>query len=144
MWYTQLYASGIFLFLFLWMTLPGCLFAVVIECFMIGVNVWWVYLAPQNITRAISVLTLGNKVILYCKPTVSVDVKQHSTNEKDGRAIVERFLFPASLSPARGLQLARMSVCSSSPSLLTLWNFINQLLIRTYICLWYCRVYLCL
>ena len=39
---------------------------VVIKCFMIGVNVWWVYLAPQNIPRAISVLTLGNKVILYC------------------------------------------------------------------------------
>ena len=34
---------------------------------MIGVNVWWVYLAPQNIPRAISVLTLGNKVVLlYC------------------------------------------------------------------------------
>ena len=47
--------------------LPGCLFAVVIKCFMIGVNVWWVYLAPQNIPRVISVLTLGNKVILlYC------------------------------------------------------------------------------
>ena len=45
--------------------LPGCLFAVVIKCFMIGVNVWWVYLAPQNIPRANSVLTLGNKVILY-------------------------------------------------------------------------------
>ena len=38
---------------------------VVIKCFMIGVNVWWVYLAPQNIPRAISVLTLGDKVILY-------------------------------------------------------------------------------
>ena len=36
------------------------------QCFMIGVNVWWVvYLASQNIPRAI-VLTLGNKVILYC------------------------------------------------------------------------------
>ena len=33
---------------------------------MIGVNAWWVYLAPQNIPRAIRVLTLGNKVILYC------------------------------------------------------------------------------
>ena len=32
---------------------------------MIGVIVWWVYLAPQNIPRAISVLTLGNKVVLY-------------------------------------------------------------------------------
>ena len=32
---------------------------------MFGVNVWWVYLAPQNIPRAI-VLTLGNKVIFYC------------------------------------------------------------------------------
>ena len=31
---------------------------------MIGMNVWWVYLAPQNIPRAI-VLTLGNKVILF-------------------------------------------------------------------------------
>ena len=39
---------------------------VVIKCFMIGVNVWWVYLAPQNIPRAVNVLTLGNKVILYC------------------------------------------------------------------------------
>ena len=36
-----------------------------ILCFMIRVNVWWVYLAPQNIPRTISVLTLGNKVILY-------------------------------------------------------------------------------
>ena len=46
--------------------LPGCLFAVVaVKCFMVGVNVWWVYLAPQNIPRAISVLSLGNKVILY-------------------------------------------------------------------------------
>ena len=69
MWCAQLGASWIFLSCFyLWMTfLPGCLFAVVvIKCFMIGVNVWWVYLAPQNIPRAISVLTLGNKVILYC------------------------------------------------------------------------------
>ena len=43
-------------------------FAVVVttKCFMIGVTVWWVYLAPQNIPRAISVLTLGNKVVLYC------------------------------------------------------------------------------
>ena len=31
---------------------------------MIGMNVWWVYLAPQNIPSAI-VLTLGNKVGLY-------------------------------------------------------------------------------
>ena len=54
--------------MFLSMTdfLPGCLSAVIIKCFMIGVSVWWVYLAPQNIPRAISVLTLGNKVILYC------------------------------------------------------------------------------
>ena len=41
-------------------------FCCCIKCFMIGVSVWWVYLAPQNIPRAISVLTLGNKVILYC------------------------------------------------------------------------------
>ena len=54
--------------------LPGfvCLFVVfvvavvVIKCFMIGVNVWWLYLPAQNIPRANSVLTLGNKVILYC------------------------------------------------------------------------------
>ena len=31
--------------------------------FMIGVNVWWVYLVPQNIPSA-TVLTLGNKVVL--------------------------------------------------------------------------------
>ena len=46
--------------------LPGCLFAVVvIKCFMIGVNVLLVYLAPHKIPHAISVLTLGNKVVLY-------------------------------------------------------------------------------
>ena len=46
--------------------LPRCLFAVVvIICFMIGVNVWWVYQAPQNIPPAISVLILGNKVVLF-------------------------------------------------------------------------------
>ena len=45
--------------------LPGCLFAVVIKCFMIGVNVLLVYLAPQKIPRAISISTLGNKVVLY-------------------------------------------------------------------------------
>ena len=70
MWYAQLDASGIFSRCYLWMTfyLDFCLFVavVVIKCFMIGVNVWWVYLAPQNIPRAISVLTLGNKVVLYC------------------------------------------------------------------------------
>ena len=32
---------------------------------MIGVNVWWAYLAPQNIPSAI-VSALGNKIILYC------------------------------------------------------------------------------
>ena len=31
---------------------------------MIGMNVRWVYLSPQNIPRAI-VVTLGNKVVLY-------------------------------------------------------------------------------
>ena len=57
--------------------LPGCLFAVVvIKCFMMGVNVWWVYLAPQNIPRAISVLTLGNKVILHCNEACWVDLEQ--------------------------------------------------------------------
>ena len=34
-------------------------------CFMIGVSVWWVYLAPENIPSA-TVLTLGNEVVLYC------------------------------------------------------------------------------
>ena len=57
---------GFFMFLSINDFLPGCLFAVVIKCFTIGVNVWWVYLTPQNIPRAISVLTLGNKVISYC------------------------------------------------------------------------------
>ena len=33
--------------------------------FMIGVNVWRVYLAPQNIPSATG-LTPGNKVVLYC------------------------------------------------------------------------------
>ena len=66
---------------YLWMTfyLHFCfcfVFAVVvIKCFMIGVNVWWVYLAPQNIPRAISVLTLGNKVILYCIFTLQNNYK---------------------------------------------------------------------
>ena len=43
--------------------LPGCLFAVVVnwsECVMS-------VLGHKNIPRAVSVLTLGNKVILYCK-----------------------------------------------------------------------------
>ena len=67
MWYAQLDASGIFSCCYLWMTFYPELFcfAVVIKCFMIGVNVWCVYLAPQNIPHAISVLTLGNKVV-YC------------------------------------------------------------------------------
>ena len=33
---------------------------------MIGVNVWWVYLAPQHISRAIVLMILGNEVVLYC------------------------------------------------------------------------------
>ena len=52
-----------------------CFAVVVIKCFMIGVNVWWVYLAPQNISRAISVLTLGNKVVLYCINFLLVSVR---------------------------------------------------------------------
>ena len=73
MWYAQLDASGIFSCCYLWITFYQdfvvavvVVSVVVIKCFMIGVTVWWVYLAPQNIPRAISVLTLGNKVILYC------------------------------------------------------------------------------
>ena len=71
MWYAQILMSlGFFMFLPMNDFLPGCLFVVVvIKCFMTGVNVWWVYLAPQNIPCAISVLIsvliLGNKVILY-------------------------------------------------------------------------------
>ena len=42
-----------------------CCVRLLIFVVVVGVNVWWVYLAPQNIPRAISVLTLGNKVILY-------------------------------------------------------------------------------
>ena len=45
--------------------LPGCLFAVVITCFMIGVNVWWVYLAPQNIYLVQSVYW-HLAIKLYC------------------------------------------------------------------------------
>ena len=32
---------------------------------MIGVNVWWDYLAPQNIPSVVT-LTLGSEVVLYC------------------------------------------------------------------------------
>ena len=49
--------------------------AVVIKCFMIGVNVWWVYLAPQNIPRAISV---GNKVVLYCIVCCAVSASEQT------------------------------------------------------------------
>ena len=73
MWYAQLDASVIFSCFYLWMTFYQDFFlfaVVVIKCFMIGVNVWWVYLAPKSIPRTISILTLGNKVILcivlYC------------------------------------------------------------------------------
>ena len=72
MWYAQLDASGIFSCCYLWITfyqdfvVVVVVAVVVIKCFMIGVTVWWVYLAAQNTPRAISVLTLGNKVILYC------------------------------------------------------------------------------
>ena len=39
------------------------------------------YLAPENIPRAISVLTLGNKVILYCKCIVPEETVQgHSVS----------------------------------------------------------------
>ena len=41
---------------------------------MIGVNVWWVYLAPQNIPRAIGILTHGNKVVLYTAPELCCHV----------------------------------------------------------------------
>ena len=46
--------------LFTWMFVCCCCSLMM---FMIGVNVWWVYLALQNIPSAI-VLTLGNKVVL--------------------------------------------------------------------------------
>ena len=44
---------------------------------MIGVNVWLVYLAPQNIPSAI-VLTLGNRVVLYCTVKASHCYYSHS------------------------------------------------------------------
>ena len=43
------------------------------------------YLAPQNIPRAISVLTLGNKVILYCKLYIAHNLRiriLHDNNHK--------------------------------------------------------------
>ena len=65
MWYAQLDASWIsHVFIYEWFFLPGCLFAVLKKkCFMIGVNVWWVCLAPENIPSA-AVLTLGSKAVL--------------------------------------------------------------------------------
>ena len=59
---------GFFMFLSMNDFLPGCLFAVV-SCNLMFYDwsecVVKLYLAPQNIPHAI-VLTLGNKVILYC------------------------------------------------------------------------------
>ena len=60
MWYAQIdvsWISHIFIYkwLFTWLFVCCCCN----QCFMIGVNVWWVYLAPQHISSAI-VLTLGN------------------------------------------------------------------------------------
>ena len=58
---------GFFMFLSVNDFLPGCLFAVVvIKCFYDWSECVMSDLAPQNIPRAISVLTLGNKVVLYC------------------------------------------------------------------------------
>ena len=47
-------SAGFHMYLFMNEFLSGCVFAVVVIqwCFMIGVNVWWVYLAPQNIPSA--------------------------------------------------------------------------------------------
>ena len=63
--------------IFTWM------FAVVVIwwCFMTGVNVWLVYLAPQNIPSAIA-LTLGNRVVLYCTVKASHCYYSHSRNPK--------------------------------------------------------------
>ena len=59
----SLMSAGFLVYLFM-NDLLGCLFAfVVIEWhLLIGVNVWWVYLALQNIPSTF-VLTLGNKVV---------------------------------------------------------------------------------
>ena len=56
------------------------LFAVVIYwCFMIGMNVWWVYLAPRNIPSAV-VLTLGNKVVSTCGATDCLSLTTYITH----------------------------------------------------------------
>ena len=63
------------------------------KCFMTGVNVWWVHLAPQNIPRAISVLTLGNKVILYyycivyCIVTTLADTSRYVISRRNSVTI---------------------------------------------------------
>ena len=46
---------------------------------MIGVNVWWAYLGPQDIHSAV-VLTLSNKVVVYFH--CIVDVEDHRVNPK--------------------------------------------------------------
>ena len=52
---------GFFLCIYLWMTFYLDVY-LLLSYFIIGVNVWWVYLAPHNIPRA-TVLTLGNKAV---------------------------------------------------------------------------------
>ena len=60
----SLLLAGFLMHLFMDDFLPGCLFAVVILlCFMIGMNVWWVYMQLYS-------HYFGNKVVLYwcCYP----------------------------------------------------------------------------
>ena len=44
---------------------------------MIGVNVWWVSLAPQNIPSAL-VSTLGNQIALHFGIKISYTTRNHS------------------------------------------------------------------
>ena len=59
---------------------------------MIGVKVWWVYLAPQNIPSAI-VLTLGNEIVLYCILFFSLTLLNKFQNHCD--SVREKQFIPA-------------------------------------------------
>ena len=60
---------------------------------MIGVNVWWVHLAPQNIPSAI-VLTLGNKVVLYSCLLYTSDAADEAVRVYlGGRRIIKKIFF---------------------------------------------------
>ena len=70
MWYTQLDVSWIFhVFIYEWIFTQFCCCNLMM--FTIGVNVWWTYLAPQNIPSAI-VLTFGNTVVCIFSSFASI------------------------------------------------------------------------